>query len=47
MLQIIKTVKNSSQLNTIPDDDQKYGRKHSGRRYGTISLPSRSRVLKK
>ena len=45
MLQIIKAVKTqpSTQKYTTPDDDQKYGRKRLGRRYGTIPLPSRSR----
>ena len=44
MLQIIKTVKTQQSTHnyTIPDDDQKYGRKLLGRRYGTIPLPSRS-----
>ena len=44
MLQIIKTVKTqlSTQNYTTPDDNQKYGRKCLGRRYGAIPLPSRS-----
>ena len=48
MQQIIKTVKiqQSTQNYTTPDDDQKYGRKFLGRRYGTIPLPSRSRHCK-
>ena len=38
MLQIIKTVKTQqlTQNYTTPDDDQKYGQKRLGRRYGTI-----------
>ena len=48
MLQIIKTAKTqqSTQNYTTPDDDQKYGRKRLGRRYGTIPLPFRSRRKK-
>ena len=44
-LQIIKTVKSQqwTQNYTTPDDNQKYGQKYFGRRYGTIPLPSRSR----
>ena len=44
ILQIIKTVKTqqSTQNYTTPDDNQKYGWKHLGRRYGTIPLRSRS-----
>ena len=42
MLQIIKIAKTqqSTQNYTSPDDDQKYGQKRWGRRYGTIPLPS-------
>ena len=36
----------NSQLNTTPDDDQKYGHKRLGRRYGTIPLPSGSQHKK-
>ena len=45
---MIKTVKTqqSTQNYTTPDDDQKYGRKRLGRRYGTIPLPSKSRHKK-
>ena len=32
----------STQNYTTPDDNQKYGQKCLGRRYGTIPLPSRS-----
>ena len=38
MLQIIKTLKiqQSTQNYSTPDDDQKYGRKRLGRKYGTL-----------
>ena len=42
---MIKTVKiqQSTQNFTTPDDDQKYGRKRLGRKYGIVPLLSRSR----
>ena len=48
MLQIIKTIKTQTVKSnySTPDDDQKYGRKRLGRRYGTIPLQSRSRHKK-
>ena len=40
---IIKTIKTqqSTQNYTTHDDNQKYGPKHMGKRYGTFPLPSR------
>ena len=48
MQQITKNSKTqqSTQNYTTPDDNQNYGRKHLGRRYGTIPLPSISRHKK-
>ena len=40
-------MKMSTQNYTTPDDDQKYGRKRFGRKYGTIPLPPISRRKKK
>ena len=46
--QIIKTItiQNCQLKDTTPDDDQKYGWKHLGRRYGTIPIPPGSQEKK-